>query len=142
MVRSGDWRAFTCSARSPNVMRSITVATAPAISRQSGARSRTSRLARRLVGMTARDVQRRHPSLDRPEHLAHRDRRRGADQLVAPRRAALGLEEPGALQEQQDLLQVALGNPLAAGHLLDGDEALAVVDGEVEQGADRVLTLR
>ena len=140
MVRSGDRRALTCSARSPKVVRSITAATAPEISRQSGRQIGGGRLAR-LGRMTARDVQRRDASLDGPEHLAHRDPRWRPDQLVAPRRPALGLEDPGPLEEQEDLLQVALGNTLAARHLLDGDEPLAVVDGEVEEGADRVLAL-
>src|SRR4029079_8233388 len=64
------------------------------------------------------------------------------NELIAPRRAALGFEDPCPLQEQEDLLQVPLWDVLASGDLLDGYQAFAVVDGEVEQGPNRVLTLR
>ena len=96
----------------------------------------------RFAQVAPRDVERRHPSLDGPEHLAHRDPCRGPDQLVSPRRPPLGFEDARPLEQEQDLLEVTLRDALAACDLLDGHEPLAVVDGEVEEGTDRVLTLR
>jgi hypothetical protein len=118
------------SARSPNVVRSMTAATAPAISCHRGARS----------GEPPSPGPR--GPLDRPQHLADRDGRRRADQLVSPGRSALGFQEPRPFQEEEDLLEVALGNALAVGDLLDGNQALAVVDGEVEKGTDGILAFR
>ena len=61
---------------------------------------------------------------------------------VAARRPAPRVEEPGALELEQDLLEVALRDALASRDVLDGLEVLAVVQGEVHHRLDGVLPLR
>src|SRR5262245_14968270 len=80
-------------------------------------------------------------ALDGTKDGADRDRFRRTGQMVTPGGPAFRGEQPRALQRQQHLLQVALGNDLARGDLLDGDETTSVVQGQVEHRLDRVLAL-
>ncbi len=90
----------------------------------------------------SRRVRRGRRALHRPQQRAHRDLLRGTAQPVAARRPAPGVEEPGALELEQDLLEVALRDPLPGRDVLDGLEILAVVQGEIHHRLDGVLPLR
>src|SRR5262249_27380251 len=95
-----------------------------------------------------RHLERRHPAFDGAQDLSHRDLRRRSHQLVASLGPTLRLEQTSALEEQEHLLQITLRDALASRHLLDRYQTLlagrlvALVDGQIEEGADRVLTLR
>src|SRR5262245_152526 len=95
-----------------------------------------------------RHLERRHPAFDGAEDLSHRDLRRRTHQLVASLGPTLRLEQTSALEEQEHLLQIALRDALPSRHLLDRHQTLvsgrllALVDGQIEERADRVLTLR
>src|SRR3990172_413583 len=89
-------------------------------------------------------LHRREASLHHPQHLPNRHLARGSHQTVAAGRPALGGEEAGALEEEEHLLEVALGNPLPSRDVLDRDEGLLplpVAQGQVQHRADGVLPL-
>ena len=70
------------------------------------------------------------------------DVRRRAGQHVAAADAALGAHQPGALQRQQDLLEVRLGEPGALGDVAHRRRARLVgVQGERQQRPAGVVTL-
>ena len=82
-------------------------------------------------------------AVDRADDVAERDRRGLAGEDVAAADAPLGADEAGALQRQQDLLEVGLGEPGALGDVADrGGARLVAVQGQREQGPAGVVTSR
>src|SRR5438046_1727810 len=80
-------------------------------------------------------------ALDGTKDGAHGDRFRRTMQLVTPGGPPFRGEQPRALEREQHLFQVALGDGLPRRDLLDGDETTSVVQGQVEHRLDRVLAL-
>src|SRR5215813_3948720 len=76
-----------------------------------------------------------HRAQDRPD----RDVARIPRQMVPAGGAALGNEEPGALERQEYLLEIALRNRLPLGDLLDGNQSALALQREIEHRLDRVL---
>src|SRR5688572_21067891 len=72
---------------------------------------------------------------------AYRDLLRRLREVIAARGAALGGEQPGTLERQQHLLQVALRNGLPRRDLLDGDEPALAMHREIQHRLDGVLAL-
>src|SRR5882724_1877745 len=99
----------------------------------------------RRVFTTAAPPRRIRPgrrALHRPQERPHRDLVRGPAEPVAARRPAPRVEKAGALELEQDLLEIALRDALAGRDVLDRLEVLAVVQGEVHHRLDGVLALR
>src|SRR5437867_8961026 len=80
-------------------------------------------------------------ALDGTKDGAHGDRFRRTGQMVTPGGPPFRGEQPRALEREQHLFQVALGDGLPRRDLLDGDETTSVVQGQVEHRLDRVLAL-
>src|SRR5437867_266156 len=80
-------------------------------------------------------------ALDGTKDGAHGDRFRRTSQMVTPGGPPFRGEQPRALEREQHLFQVALGDGLPRRDLLDGDETTSVVQGQVEHRLDRVLAL-
>ena len=80
--------------------------------------------------------------VDRRHDLAERDLARRARQHVAAAHAALGAHEAGALERQQDLLQVGLREPGSLGDVAHGSGPDVVVQREAQQRPARVVTPR
>src|SRR5438046_1842003 len=87
-------------------------------------------------------LERRAGALDGAKDVADGDLLGRMREMVAAGRSPLGREELRALQREQDLLEVPLGNRLARRDLLNGREPVLPVDGQVEHRLDRVLALR
>src|SRR5205085_4960446 len=83
-----------------------------------------------------------HPALHRPQDGADGDLVGGVAQPVPAGRAATGQEKPGALELQEHLLEIALGNRLPSGDVLDRLQLFSVAQRQVEQGANRVFPFR
>src|SRR5712691_2134894 len=88
------------------------------------------------------------PWLEGPARPLHRaqdgadgDRLRRPGEMVPPRGPPLRGQQAGALERKQNLFEIALGDRLPRRNLLDGNEAPAVVQGEIEHRLDGVLAL-
>src|SRR5262245_55783647 len=81
-------------------------------------------------------------TLHRSQHRPHRDLLGQAREVIAARGAPLGRQQPSPLEGQQHLLEVALGDVLAPGTLLDRNQPAPMVQSEVEHRLDGVLALR
>src|SRR5437867_572000 len=79
--------------------------------------------------------------LDGAQDGADGDRLRPPGEMVSPGGSSLRRQHPGALEREQHLLEIALGNGLARRDLLDGNEASAVMQREIEHRLDGVLAL-
>src|SRR5207247_946892 len=71
-------------------------------------------------------------ALDGRKDGAHGARFRRTSQMVTPGGPPFRGEQPRALEREQHLFQVALGDGLPRRDLLDGDETTSVVQGQVE----------
>src|SRR5439155_24146549 len=96
----------------------------------------------RVPAAPALRLERRAGALDGAKDVADGDLLGRTREVVAAGRSPLGREELRALQREQDLLEVPLGNRLARRDLLNGREPVLPVDGQVEHRLDRVLALR
>ena len=76
------------------------------------------------------------------QHVPHRRLVGRTAQAISSRRATAGLEKSGALELEQHLLEISLGDPLARGDLLDRLKPFPVVQRQVQQGLDGVFSLR
>ncbi len=80
-------------------------------------------------------------AVDGGHDLGEGDLRRGAREHVATADAALGADEPGTLQREEDLLEVGLGKPGALGDVPHRGRAFAVrVQRERQQRPARIVT--
>src|SRR5437773_2502136 len=77
-----------------------------------------------------------------PQDVTDADLLGPARQVIAARGAALRAEHPGALQRQEDVLQVALRDRLPPGDVLDRHEPLPAADRQIQHRLDRILALR
>ncbi len=92
-----------------------------------------------LVGLA--EVAERDRAVDGRHDLRQPDLLRRAGEHVAAADAALGAHQPGALQRQQDLLQVRLGQAGALGDVADRRRPAVVgVERERQQGPTGVVT--
>jgi hypothetical protein len=92
-----------------------------------------------LVGLA--EVAQRDGTVDRADDVAERDGLGFAGQHVAPAHAPLRPHQPGALQRQQDLLEVGLGQRGALGDVADRrGTGVVAVQGQREQGSAGVVT--
>src|SRR5207244_6880479 len=76
------------------------------------------------------------------QHVPHRRLVGRTAQAIASRRATAGLEKSRALELEQHLLEISLGDPLARGDLLDRLKPFPVVQRQVQQGLDGVFSFR
>jgi len=78
-------------------------------------------------------------TLDSRDDLGERDLLGGAGEHVAAADAALGPNDAGSLDLEQDLLEIRLGEGGPFGDLLHGRGAIGLVEGEREEGPGGVV---
>ncbi len=96
----------------------------------------------RAVRVRLAEVAGHDRSVDRGDDLAERDLLRSTREHVATADAALGANEPGALQCQQNLFEIRLGESGAFGDVTHGRGPDVVVQREAQQRPAGVITPR
>ena len=81
-------------------------------------------------------------AVDGADDLAERDLFRRAGQDVTAPDAALGADEPGTFQREQDLLQIGLGETGPLGDVADRGRRELLAQGQGEQGAACIVPTR
>src|SRR5437016_2207264 len=87
-------------------------------------------------------LERRLRTLDGTQDVSHADLLGRSRQVVASRGTPLRAKQPGALQRQQDVLQIALRDRLPDSDVLDRDEPVPTAERQIQHRLDRVLALR
>ena len=94
----------------------------------------------RQVAPLARAPRHARAFLDRRHDLGDADVRRMPRQAVAARAPALAVDEPGAAQSQEELLEIGERNVLAIGDRRKWHRAVGAMLGEICHGHDRITT--
>ena len=90
-----------------------------------------------LVGLA--EIAGHDRAVDGADDLAEGDLVRQPGEDVTAPHAALGADEPGSFQRQQDLLQVGLGKARSLGDVADRSRRDVLAQREGEKGAARVV---